>query len=215
MIRLIIADDHKIMREGICSLLGKFDDIEIIGEAENGYDVIELAEKLKPEVIIMDIGMPKVNGIEAAKKILASSPIIKIIMLTMHYDRHFMTEAIKAGAMGYLLKDCAFDELINAIHSVVNGNIYVSHILSGTVVKEYVQNIYNNETNIISQLTDKERIILQLVAEGKLSKEIANKLDVSVKTVDTHRNNIMKKVGVSSIAELTKFAIKVGIVKLD
>jgi DNA-binding NarL/FixJ family response regulator len=215
MVRLIIADDHKMMRQGIRSLLEKFSDIEIIGEAENGADIIDLAEKLKPEVIIMDIAMPKVNGIEATQKILAANPQIKIIVLTMLYERHFMAEALKAGAAGYLLKDCAFDELINAIHLVISGSTYVSHILSGPLIKDYFEKIYSKENDIITQLTDKEKIILQLVVEGKHSKEIASQLDVSTKTVDTHRNNLMKKVGVSSIVELTKFAIKGGIVKLE
>lgn len=214
MIKLILADDHKLMREGIKSLLEKHADLQIVGEAENGLDIIKLANEAVPDIIIMDISMPNLNGIEASRQIRAEHPEIKIIILTMHTDRRFIAEVIKAGCMGYLIKDCAFDELVNAIHSVMNGKMYISNSLSGIMVKEYIDKIYFEEVNMLARLTEKERIVLRLIAEGKNVKEAAIELGVSTKTVETHRNNILKKLDLSSVTELVKFAIKEGIINL-
>lgn len=214
MIRLILADDHKIMREGIKSLLEKFDDIEITAETENGLDTAELAKKLIPDVIIMDISMPIMGGIESTVKILADNPQIKIIVLTMYSDRRFMAEAIKAGAAGYLLKDCAFDELVDAIHAVLEGKTYICHTLADSIVKEYLEKVFPEEKSSLSQLTEKEMEVFRLIVEGKNAKDISGLLNLSIKTIETHRNNLMEKLQIFSVAELTKLAIKEGVIKI-
>lgn len=214
MIKILLADDHKIMREGIKSLLEKYSDLQIVGEAENGLDIVKLAKEHIPDVIVMDISMPNLSGIEASRQIIGENPGIKIIILTMHTDRRFIAEVIKAGCMGYLIKDCAFDELVNAIHSVIDGKMYISHSLSGIMVKEYIDRIYSEEVDVLSRLTEKEKVVLKQIAEGKNVKEIAAEHGLSIKTVETHRNNIMKKLDLSSVTELVKFAIKEGIIDL-
>lgn len=214
MIRLILADDHKLMREGIKSLLEKYKDIEIIAETENGLDTAELAKKLVPEIVIMDLSMPIMGGIESTMNILSDNPQIKIIVLTMHSDRRFMAEAIKAGAAGYLLKDCAFDELVNAIHAVMEGKTYISHSLTDSIVKDYLEKVFPEEKNSLSQLTEKEMEVFRFIVEGKNSKDISGLLNLSIKTIETHRTNLMEKLKIFSVAELTKLAIKEGVIKI-
>ncbi len=215
MIKILIVDDHMLMRQGILKLIANFDDFEVVGEAANGRQAIEQARSLSPDVIIMDIAMQEMNGIDATKKILAENPNAKIIALSMHSDRSFIMEILKSGASGYLLKDCAFEELESAIRIVHTGKTYLSPSIANVVVKDYV-NISNGESHPeSSQLTDREREVLQLIAEGVSTKQIAFKLDVSVKTIETHRRNIMKKLEAKSIADLVKHGIRMGLTSLE
>jgi DNA-binding NarL/FixJ family response regulator len=214
-IRVILADDHKIIREGLRNLLEKQDDLEIIAEAGNGRTTIKLAHELTPDLIVMDTIMPDLNGIEATRKIIADNPRIKIIALSMHSDRQFVIEMLKAGAMGYMLKDCAFEELIYAINSVINNQMYLSPKITTVMLKEYMRGVKKEKTSVFSVLSNREREVLQLIAEGKTTKEIAYHLNVSIKTIDTHRQQIMNKLKIHSIAELTKYAVREGLTPLE
>lgn len=215
IIKVIVADDHKITRQGLRSLLEKKIDIEVIAEAENGREAVELAREFKPEVIIMDVSMPDLNGVEASKQIIQDNDNIKIIALSMHSDSLFVSEMLKSGASGYLLKDCAFEELEQAIRTVVEGKAYLSPSISGVVVDDYLQRLSKTEHDNIEVLTDREREVLQLLAEGKSTKQIALKLHISAKTVETHRRQIMNKLDIHTVAELTKYAIRKGLTALE
>lgn len=213
-IRILLADDHKIMRDGLRSLISSEDGMEVVGEAENGRIAVKLARKLKPHLVILDISMPELNGMQAARQILDDSPEAKIITLSMHSDRRFVVEMFKAGVSGYLLKDCAFEELSRAIKAVMADQKYVSPAIAGTVIKDYVDQMAADEV-LSSELTHREREVLQLIAEGMTTKRIASSLNVSPKTVETHRRKIMKKLNIHSIAELTKVAIQEGLTSVD
>lgn len=213
--KIILADDHKIMRDGLRILLEKELGMQVIGEAETGHQAVRLAHELLPDVVIVDIGMPDLNGIEATRQILAKNPNVKVIGLSMHSDKRFVAGMLSAGASGYLLKDCAFEELANAIHAVVENKIYLSLGIVGVVIKDYVQHLSPNDLPAQTILTDREREVLQLIAEGKSTKKIASILYVSMKTVETHRMNIMEKLNLKSIAELTKYAIREGLTSLE
>ncbi len=213
--KILIADDHKMFREGLHAMLDKEIGIDVIGEAENGHDIVQLAHKVNPEVIIMDITMPELNGIEATKQILNDNPSIKIIALSMHKDKSFVCKALSAGAMGYLIKDCAFDELADAIHSITANQIYLSKTIANIVVKDYVQKLEKNkDVSAPYILTTREIEVLQLLAEGQSNKEIAGKLCRSQKTIETHRRQICDKLGLHTVAELTKYAINEGLTSL-
>ena len=214
-IKVIIADDHKIMRDGLKSILEKQRDIEIIAEASDGRTSVELAIKLKPDVIIMDVAMPDMNGIEATRQIIEKSPKIKVIALSMHSDKQFILEMLNAGASGYLLKDCAFHELINAIHSVASNRSYLSPEIADIMIKEYKHVISKESLSVFSLLTSRERQVLQLIAEGKTTKEIAYTLKVSTKTIETYRQQIMYKLDIHSIAGLTKYAVREGLTSIE
>ena len=213
-IRIVVADDHKIMREGLKALIDKQPDMEVAAEAQDGLTATKLARKLLPHVIIMDIGMPEMNGIDATREIVAENKDIKIIALSMHSDRRFVLEMLKAGASGYLLKDSAFEELVTAVHTVMTGQSYLSPRITDIVVKEYLHNLPRNESSAFTILTQREREVLQHLAEGKSTKQIASTLNLSVKTVETHRQQIMDKLKIRSVAELTKYAIREGITSL-
>jgi DNA-binding NarL/FixJ family response regulator len=213
-IKILLADDHKIMRDGLRSLLEKQPDMEIVGEAKNGLAAIELTRKHRPDLIIMDINMPDLNGIEATSRIIAEMPGLYVLVLSMHADRGFLVKMLKAGAAGYLLKDCASEELIDAIHAVMKKRLYISPVLVDDMVKEYVQLASKEDISAFSILTLRERDVLQKIAEGKAMKEIAHELNVSVKTIETFRHKIEEKLGLRSIAELTKYAIREGITSL-
>ncbi|MCD6302422.1 MAG: response regulator transcription factor [Anaerolineae bacterium] len=213
--KIILADDHKIMREGLRTLLEKEPGIEVIGEAKTGREAVRLARELLPDVVIIDIGMPDLNGIEATRQILAKFPSIKVIALSMHSDKRFVTGMLSAGASGYLLKDCAFEELAYAIRTVAANQIYLSAGITGTVIKDYVRHLSPKDLSPQPILTDREREVLQLIAEGQTTNQIASSLYVSVKTVETHRQHIMKKLDINSIAELTKYAIREGMTSLE
>jgi DNA-binding NarL/FixJ family response regulator len=212
--KLLLADDHAIIREGLCKLLQQSGHT-IAGEAEDGRTAVRLATELLPDVIIMDIGMPGMNGIEATRLILEKTPTAKVIALSMHSDATYVGRMLQAGARGYLLKESAFDELAQAIDNVIRGRIYLGRKIQGVVVGDYVERLSGHSTGPAVSLTNKEREVLQLVAEGKSTKEIAQALTITVKTVETHRHNIMDRLGIRSIAQLTKYAIRQGLTSLD
>jgi two-component system response regulator NreC len=199
------------MREGLRSLLEKQPDIEVVAEAEDGRMAVQLVRELSPDVVIMDIAMPDLNGIGAAHQILAEGPGVKVIALSMHSDRRFVARMFKAGASGYLLKDCAFEELARAVRTVVADQFYLSPRVARIVIRDYVRRLTETDFSASSFLTTRQREVLQLLAEGKSTNEIASCLQVTVKTVETHRRNIMSKLGIHSVAQLTKYAISVGL----
>ncbi|MCX5662976.1 MAG: response regulator transcription factor [Planctomycetota bacterium] len=211
----LIVDDHKIIRDGLRALLERTNDITVAAEAEDGRQAVSLALKLRPGVVVMDVGMRDLNGMEATRLILDQLPGTLVIALSMHADRKFVGRMLQAGARGYLLKDCAFEELIDAIRAVHAGQVYLSQGVTGVVVEAYVNQLEGSESVRGPRLTDREREILQLLAEGKSTKAAAASLKVSVKTIETHRKNIMEKLGVDSTAAMTKFAIREGITSLD
>ncbi len=213
-IKIILADDHKIIREGLKALLEKQEGMEVIAEAQDGISTVRLTKRLLPDIVIMDIGMPDMNGIDATRSIISETQGVKIIALSMHSDRRFVLEMLKAGASGYLLKDSAFEELALAINTVISGQPYLSPKITDVVIKEYIHTIPKNEESAFTTLSKREREVLQLIAEGKSTKQIASYLNVSVKTIETHRQQIMEKLNIHSIAELTKYAIKEGITSL-
>ena len=212
--KILIADDHRIVREGLTALLAKEDKYKIVGYAKNGHEAIRQAVEKKPDVVIMDLNMPELNGFTAIKKIVSNNDNIKILVLSMLSDKRFISRAFKEGAKGYVLKDCAYDELINAIEAVCSGGIYISPDIAGVVIEKFVsqpQDSYVHE----DLLSAREREVLQLLAEGKSTKEIAYILDLSPKTIETHRSQIMGKLDIHNIAELTKYAIREGLTDLN
>lgn len=209
-VRIILADDHTIVRHGLSKLITQEEDMEIVAQADNGYFTIELVKKLMPDVVIMDIGMPDLNGIEATRLIIRDFPDVKIIALSMHSGHKFVTEMFKAGAMAYLLKNCASEELVNAIKLVMTGKTYISPAVSDTFVQDYIQN-FSQKDSAFSVLTEREREVLQLLAEGKTTKQIGKHLFISPKTVEAHRLRIMSKLDMDSVARLTKYAIQEGL----
>jgi DNA-binding NarL/FixJ family response regulator len=214
-IRVLLADDHRILREGLCSLINGLPNAEVVGQAANGREAVQVATKKSPDVVVMDVNMPDLNGIEATRQLRTSLPAIKVIGLSMYSDKRFVSGMLSAGASGYLLKSAAFEELANALQTVMAGEIYLSPKVSGVVVEDYVGHLAQEKTALTEVLTPREREILQLLAEGKSSKDIASILHVSEKTVHTHRQNIMEKLGIHSVAELTKYAIKEGITSVE
>ena len=215
IIKIIVADDHKIVRQGLRTLLEAEPDMNVVGEADNGRATLRLARELKPQVVIMDITMPDLNGIEATRQILAESSEVKIIALSMHSDSLFVLNMLKAGASGYLLKDCALEELVKAIRTVVAQKTYLSPGVSDIVIKDFVSSWSATSSSAFAVLTAREREVLQLMAEGKSTNQIADSLCVSTKTVEAHRKQIMDKLGIHSVAELTKYAIRQGLTSLE
>jgi two-component system response regulator NreC len=214
-IRILIADDHKIVREGLTALLRQHPHMEVVGEAENGRQAVQLAASLQPQVVIIDIGMPELNGIEATRQIVAESPGTKVIALSMHSDKRFVKGMLKAGAAGYLLKYCASEELVNAIQMVMANRVYLSHDITGIVVEDYVQKLADSDASPFQSLTPREREVLQLLAEGHSTRQIADTLHVSVKTIEVHRKQLMDKLGLNSLADLIKFAIREGLTSIE
>jgi two-component system response regulator NreC len=213
-VRIILAEDHRITREGLVNLLKERSDMEVVGEAENGREAVRLASELSPDLVIMDVTMPDLNGIDATRIITSGSNNTKVIALSMYSDKQFVQGMIQAGASGYLLKDCAFEELVSAIQAVIQGDTYLSPGIAGIVVRDYLNKLTTDRSSADTVLTTREREVLQLIAEGNSTKEIAARLSVSVKTVETHRRQIMEKLGIFSIAELTKYAIREGLTSL-
>jgi DNA-binding NarL/FixJ family response regulator len=209
--KVFIADDHQIVREGLRSMLEKESWIKVVGEAEDGRKTLRMALELAPDVVIMDVSMPGLNGIEATRQIVAELPAVKVIALSMHDDRRFVLNMIKAGAKGYMLKDSAFKDLIKAIRVVIANQTYLSGEIADIVVKDYLVSATPESSSVFHLLSAREREVLQLLAEGKSSNQIAEGLHISIKTVETHRAQIMAKLKIKTIAELTKYAIREGL----
>jgi DNA-binding NarL/FixJ family response regulator len=214
-IRVLIADDHTIMRAGLRSLLEKEDQIEVVAEAENGRKAVQLAVENEPDVVVMDVSMPDLNGIEATSQVLESLPKAKVIALSMHTDKRFVMGMLRAGASGYLLKDCASRELASAIVTVASNKKYLSPDIAGVVIEDSLYGGQQEENTVSSILSAREREVLQLIAEGWSTKQIASHLYVSVKTIETHRRQIMKKLDLHNIADLTKYAIREGLTSVE
>ena len=213
-IKIVLADDNKIMRDGLRMLVEGLPDMEVIGEAENGRMAVKMANTLNPDIIIMDVTMADLNGIEATRQIHKEYPEVKVIALSMHSDKRFVSGMLEAGAAAYLLKDCAFEELARAIQSVVADKTYLSPEIADIVVKDYLLKSSREPASAYGALTAREREVLQLLAEGKSTKQIAASLHVSIKTIETHRRQIMGKLNIHSIAELTKYALREGLTSL-
>src|ERR1700758_975650 len=205
--RILLADDHAVVRQGFKMLLDAQPDMEIVGEASNGREAVESAETLRPDVVIMDVAMPELNGIEATRRLAASAPHTRVIALSMHKDSVYVREILRAGARGYLLKDSGAEDLVSAIRAVAKGESYLSPAVSNAVLDDYRKHV----TNPIDLLTSREREVLQMLAEGKTNKEMATILNLSVYTVDAHRGRIMEKLNVHSINELVRFAVRNGL----
>jgi DNA-binding NarL/FixJ family response regulator len=212
-IKILLADDHVVLRQGLSKSLQTEKDIEIVGHANNGHTAVRLARELSPDVIIMDISMPDLNGIEATRQIVKATPKSKVIGLSMHSTKKFVVEMFKAGASGYLLKDCEFDELINAIRAVAAGKTYICPDINDILIATAMGDNVNGKKSAFSELTQREREVLQLLSEGKTTKQIANILFISPKTVEVHRLNIMNKLNIDNVAQLTKYAIQEGLTK--
>ncbi len=217
-IRILIADDHKIVCDGLKALLEAQPEMEIVAQAANGREAVKLANKQKPDMVIMDVAMPDLNGLEAVRQILSAHPHMKVIALSMHSDRRYVTGMLSAGASGYILKQCAFEELVRAIHIVRSNQVYLSPAIAGIVVKELAQaktSRSRQSPSAVQSLTPREREVLQLISEGHSARDIAQRLHLSVKTIETHRRQMMEKLGIHSVADLTKFAIREGLTSLD
>ena len=212
---ILLVDDHKIMCEGLRALLARERGLEVVGEASDGRTAIKLARKLKPDVVVMDVGMPDLSGIDATKQILAKVPGAKVLGLSMHSERQFVLGMLRAGASGYVLKDCAIKELACAVRQVAAGQTYLSPKIADIVVEDYVRRVQRGEPSAESILTDREREVVQLLAQGESTRQTASRLNVSIKTIETHRRHIMDKLGIHSVAELTKYAIREGLTSLE
>jgi len=213
-IKIILADDHNVLREGLKSLLNQQQDFEVIGEADNGRDAVRLTKKLEPDIVVLDIGMPNMNGIQATQHIVAEVPETKVLALSMHSDHQFVVKMLQAGASGYMLKDCAYEELISAVRDITAGKFYLSKDVTGVVINNYINMIQAVDAVSHPTLTSRERETLQLIAEGKSTAETANLLNVSGKTIETHRKNIMDKLDIHNIADLTKYAVREGLTSI-
>lgn len=213
-IRIIIADDHKIVRNGLRSLIEKEEGMAVVAEADNGREAVRITQELAPDVVIMDVAMPDLNGIEATRQIIAALPATKMIALSMHADKRYIMEMLKAGASGYILKDSAYEELAIAIRTVLNNRTYICPQVAEIVIGDYVQLAQTTGSSAFSLLSAREREVLQLMAEGCSTASIADRLCISVKTVETYRQHIMEKLNIRNIAELTKYAIREGLTSL-
>ncbi|MFC1843851.1 response regulator [Thermodesulfobacteriota bacterium] len=215
-IRVLIADDHKIMLAGLRSLLEKQTDFEVVGEAENGRKAVQMALEKTPDVVVMDVSMPDLNGIEATIQIVESVKETRVIALSMHSDKRFVMGMLRAGASGYLLKDCASQELANAIYQVAAGKKYLSPEITGVVIDDFLLGgASEGVAATASVISAREREVLQLIAEGWSTKQIASHLYVSIKTIETHRRQIMKKLDLHTIADLTKYAVREGLTSIE
>jgi two-component system response regulator NreC len=213
-IKLVLADDHSLIRVGLQSLIEKETDLQIIGQASDGRQTVSLVQKLKPDIVIMDISMPGLNGIEATRQIKAIDENIKIIALSVHDEALYVRRMLKAGASGYLVKHSDFNELVEAIRAVMRDQLYLSPRISNELVRDYLKHLPDDEATAFSILSEREREILQLLAEGKTKQEIAKILFLSVKTVDSHRQNIMNKLSITTLSDLIRYAIREGISEL-
>ncbi|HBV99138.1 MAG TPA: DNA-binding response regulator [Desulfotomaculum sp.] len=210
--KIMIVDDHQIIRDGLRSLLEKLPDIEIVAEAGDGITAVQKAREISPDLVLMDISMPNLNGIEATLKITSENPGIKVIALTMHSEKWYLDKMIKAGACGYITKSCDYKELIQALTSCQENGFYLGRGIAGLVIKDYMAQLKNNNSEQL--LTVRERQILQLIAEGKTTAEAASLLKISKKTVEAHRSQIMNKLGLYNLADLVKYAVREGLISI-
>jgi len=213
-IRIVLADDHAILRDGLSRSFEQEKDIEVVGQAGDGLAAVDLVRKLKPHVIVMDIGMPELNGMEATRRITREVPEVKVIGLSMHSSDKYVREMFRAGASGYLLKNCPFEELVEAVRAVAGGKTYVSPSIGDMIVQEYTSKP-DGEQSVFSVLSAREREVLQQLAEGKTTKQAAMALHISPKTIEVHRLNLMSKLGIDNIAQLTKYAIQEGLTEAE
>ena len=215
-IKVLLADDHSILRHALAEALGNEEDIEIVGQAKDGLSAIKLVRELMPDIVVMDISMPDINGMDATREITRDFPEVKVIGLSMHSAKKFVKEMFKAGAAGYVLKDCDFDELALAIRTVMAGKTYMTPEITGNIVDNYLRTPDEpDEPLSFANLTKREREVLQLLAEGNTTKQIGLKLHISPKTVEAHRLRVMDKLEIDNVAQLTKFAIQEGLTSLD
>jgi two-component system, NarL family, response regulator NreC len=210
-IRVILADDHAIVRDGLSRSLQQEADMEVVAQAANGHDAVKLAHAQKPDIVVMDVSMPDLNGIEATRLIVAQCPEVKVLVLSMHARKSFIAEMFKAGAKGYLLKDCEFEELARAIRTMAEGKAYISPAITDVVIDSYTHPSNDMAFTVFSVLTPREREVLQLLAEGNSTKQIGQRLFISPKTVEVHRLKIMDKLNLNNVAQLTKYAIQEGL----
>ena len=213
-IRVLLADDHALVRAGIRSLLQTFQDIEVVAETGDGQEALTLIEQHRPDVVLMDIAMPGMNGLEVAARVAKDLPGVRVIILSMHNNEEYVLQALRAGSKGYLLKDAATAELEVAIKAAVRGETYLSPVVSKHVIGDYVRRV-GGEASSLEQLTPRQREVLQLIAEGRTTKEIAQILNISVKTVETHRAQLMERLDIHDVAGLVRYAIRVGVVSPD
>jgi len=213
--RILIADDHAIVRQGLKSLIESHGDMEVVGEAEDGQTAVRLAQELSPDVIVMDVTMPDMNGVEATRQVRQQNPNIKVVVLSMHPDKHIVRESLRAGALGYVLKSYLFDELYRALQAAATNGHYLSPRITDVMIEDYVRDSAQPNASPTCELGAAERQILQLLAEGLSVKQTAKRLHISPKTVDAKRRNIMHKLGVSNVADLVKYAIREGLTSLD
>ncbi len=212
-IRILLADDHEVVRDGVRALLEKQTDMEVIGEASDGREAARLAEELRPDVVVMDVGMPNLNGIDATRRILNAHPQIAVVMLSMHQDESYVLRSLKAGAKGYLLKESLRSDVLEAIRAVAQGRSFLTKKISRMMQEDYIQEMEQRGLeDSYELLTDREREVLQLAAEGKPNKEIAAALNISLTTVETHRTHILQKLGLHSVPELILYAVRKGII---
>lgn len=212
-LRIVLADDHTVVRSGLRALLERHQNFEVVGEAENGRNVVELSASLRPDIVVMDVGMPLLNGIEATAGLLKLSPSTGVVILSMYSDESYVMRALKAGARGYLLKDSAATDLLSAIQAVSNGRSFFSPSIRELLAEDYVRVLrQKGAVDSYELLSPREREILQLLAEGKTNKEVAATLFISPYTVETHRGNILEKLGFHSAAELILYAVRKGII---
>ncbi len=207
-IRILLADDHALVRHGFRMILAAQPDMEIVGEAGNGREAVALAEELEPDVVVMDVAMPELNGIEATRRITGASPRTRILALSMYKDSVYVREILRAGARGFLLKDAIDRDLLAAVRAVAGGEGYLSPAVSEAVLSDYRRHV----TDPLDLLSSREREVLQMIAEGKTNKDIATALDLSVYTVDAHRGRIMEKLNLHSVGELVRFAVRKGLI---
>lgn len=213
--RILLADNHRLFCEGLRTLFANQPGVEIVGEASNGRMAVRLARELSPDLVVMDIGMPELNGMDATRQIRAELPHVKVLAVSMHSDRQYVSGMLSAGASGYVVKDSAFAELAQAVQVIMKGGRYLSPEIVGIVVDDYVERLTPTPGSALGKLSQREREVLQLMAEGHATAAIAARLHVSRKTVETHRKNLMIKLELHSVAELTKFAVREGLTSLD
>lgn len=215
-ITIFLADDHTIVRQGLAKLLDGEPNLQVVGEAKNGREAVRKVEELKPDIVLMDIAMPLLNGIEATRQIKKICPETKIIILSMHSHDRYISELFTLGASGYLIKDCTGRDIIKAVRAALNGDTYLSPSISRQVVDDYVSmKKMSHQEELYSRLSNREREVFQLIAEGLMTKKIAEILFVSVSTVKTHRSNIMKKLQMDNLPQLIKFAIELGLAEIQ